>query len=138
MRGKSYRNSLEFTSLKKYFPNLTIFIIICNKQSMTHLATNTKHNTTQHTQATNPLPEPGTDNPTQHLNFTEEMELPRSQMAHQLMSLSSYLAYQVLASSLSKSRKRQLEECRGCFNIAHTSPEILPSDSSLNHFVQND
>lgn len=46
---------------------------------MTHLATNTKHNTTQqHTQATNPLPEPGTDNPTQHLNFTEEMEPPRT------------------------------------------------------------
>lgn len=51
---------------------------------MTHFATNTKHNMTQHTQATKPLPEPGTDNPTQHLHFTEEMERPRGQMAHQL------------------------------------------------------
>ena len=106
-----------------------------NKQSMTYFATNTQHNTTQSSNQ----PTAWTRNwqPHQHLNFTEEMELPRSQMLTNLtMCLSSYLAYHVLASSLSKSRKRQLEECRGCFNIAHTSPQILPSDSSLNHLCR--
>ena len=95
------------------------------------------HNTTQHSQATNPLPEPGTDNLTNILILLRKWSSQEAKWLTNLtMCLSSYLAYHVLASSLSKSRKRQLEECRGCFNIAHTSPQILPSDSSLNHLCR--
>ena len=138
MRGQFYRISLEFTSLKKYFPNLTIFIVICN--NLWHILQPTQ-NTTWHNTLKRPshcLNQELTIPPNTFILLRKWSSQEAKWLTNLTMCLSSYLAYPVLASSLSKGRKRQLEECRGHFNIAHTSPQILPSDSSLNHFVQND